>query len=72
MKKVCYGLAGRLPPADSIVSDYNRFDEIAANPDVDIVYVTLPNSLHAGFVCRPQLPVNTSSVKTYGVDGGRL
>lgn len=40
----------RLP--DSHCYDYNRFDEIAANPDVDIVYVTLPNSLHAGFVCR--------------------
>lgn len=32
--------------------DYNNFDSIAENPDVDIVYVVLPNSMHGDFVIR--------------------
>ncbi len=31
---------------------YENFDEIAANPDIDIVYVVLPNSMHADFSIR--------------------
>jgi glucose-fructose oxidoreductase len=32
--------------------DYQTFDRIADNPDVDIVYVILPNALHAEYTVR--------------------
>ena len=32
--------------------DYDNFDTIADNPDIDIVYVVLPNSMHADFSIR--------------------
>ena len=38
-------------PERSIYS-YQSFDQIRDNPDVDIVYVCLPNSMHAEFVIR--------------------
>jgi predicted dehydrogenase len=38
-------------PARSIYS-YANFDTIRDNPDVDIVYVCLPNSMHAEYVIR--------------------
>ncbi|MEO7690438.1 MAG: Gfo/Idh/MocA family oxidoreductase [Sphingomonas sp.] len=38
-------------PERSIYS-YESFDQIRNNPDVDIVYVCLPNSMHAEFVIR--------------------
>jgi predicted dehydrogenase len=31
---------------------YDNFDQIRANPDIDIVYVVLPNSMHADYVVR--------------------
>lgn len=31
---------------------YDTFDSIANNPDIDIVYVVLPNSMHAEYVIR--------------------
>ncbi len=34
------------------VYDYDNFDSIADNPDIDIVYVVLPNSMHADFSIR--------------------
>ena len=34
------------------VYNYNNFDEIASNDAIDIVYVVLPNSLHAEFCIR--------------------
>jgi predicted dehydrogenase len=34
------------------VYDYQTFDRIANNPDIDIVYVVLPNSMHAEYVIR--------------------
>jgi len=34
------------------VYDYQRFDLIADNPAIDIVYVVLPNSMHAEYVIR--------------------
>lgn len=37
---------------DSGRYSYETFDRIADNPDIDIVYVTLPNSLHAEYVIR--------------------
>ena len=38
-------------PESSIYS-YESFDRIRDNPDVDIVYVCLPNSMHAEYVIR--------------------
>lgn len=37
---------------DTHIYSYDNFDEIAGNSDIDIVYVVLPNSLHAEFVTR--------------------
>lgn len=38
-------------PADNIYN-YDNFDAIADNDDIDIVYVVLPNSMHAEFCIR--------------------
>jgi predicted dehydrogenase len=38
-------------PSNSIYN-YENFDEIAHNPNVDAVYVALPNSMHAEFTMR--------------------
>lgn len=32
--------------------DYERFDELANDPSVDVVYIVLPNSMHAEFTIR--------------------
>ena len=37
---------------DSGIYDYASFDSIKNNPDVDIVYIVLPNSMHAEFTER--------------------
>src|SRR6188768_1360469 len=37
---------------DRSIYSYERFDGIRDNPDVDIVYVCLPNSMHADYVIR--------------------
>jgi len=34
------------------VYDYQNFDEIAHNPDIDAVYIGLPNSMHAEYTIR--------------------
>lgn len=34
------------------VYNYENFDEIADNPDIDIVYVVLPNSMHKEYTIR--------------------
>ncbi len=38
--------------ADGSVYDYGEFDRIAGNASIDIVYVVLPNSMHAEFTAR--------------------
>ena len=38
--------------ADKNVYSYENFDSIKDNPDVDIVYVVLPNSMHAEYTIR--------------------
>ena len=38
--------------AEGAIYDYGSFDRIADNPAVDIVYVVLPNSMHAEFTVR--------------------
>lgn len=37
---------------DKNIYDYKNFDQIADNPDIDIVYVVLPNSMHAEYTIR--------------------
>ncbi len=39
-----------VPPA--AIYNYDNFDQIAANPNVDAVYVALPNSMHAEYTIR--------------------
>ncbi|MEL6944818.1 MAG: Gfo/Idh/MocA family oxidoreductase, partial [Bacteroidota bacterium] len=34
------------------IYNYKNFDSIAENPDIDVVYVVLPNSMHAEYVIR--------------------
>ena len=38
-------------PVDNIYN-YENFDEIISNRDIDIVYIVLPNSMHAEYVIR--------------------
>jgi len=37
---------------DANVYNYQTFDSIKNNPDIDIIYVVLPNSMHAEYVIR--------------------
>ena len=37
---------------DANVYDYDNFDEIAKNPDIDLIYVVVPHGLHAEFTIR--------------------
>jgi predicted dehydrogenase len=37
---------------DKGIYSYDTFDRIADNPDVDVVYIVLPNSMHAEFTVR--------------------
>ncbi len=37
---------------DENIYDYARFDEIAKNKDIDIVYIVLPNFMHAEYTIR--------------------
>lgn len=38
--------------ADKNIYNYQNFETIANNPDVDVVYVVLPNSMHAEYVMK--------------------
>lgn len=49
-KRSLYGELYGIP--QSHLYDYDNFDEIAQNPDVDVVYVVLPNSMHAEYSIR--------------------
>jgi len=44
--KVKYGIP------DSNIYNYENFDEIGNNKDIDILYIVLPNALHAEYVIR--------------------
>ena len=37
---------------DKNIYNYNNFDEIINNKDIDLVYITLPNGMHKEFVIR--------------------
>lgn len=49
-KRSLYGELYGIP--DSHIYTYETFDEIRHNPDVDIVYVVLPNAMHAEYTIR--------------------
>ncbi len=49
-KKIRYGREHDIP--DTHIYNYETFDRIAENPDIDIVYVVLPNSMHAEYTIR--------------------
>lgn len=38
--------------ADKNIYNYGNFDEVANNPDIDVIYVVLPPSMHAEFTIR--------------------
>ena len=38
--------------SDKSIYNYRNFDRIADNPDIDVVYVVLPNSMHEEFTIR--------------------
>ncbi len=37
---------------ESSLYDYTTYDQLARNPEVQVIYIVLPNSLHADFVIR--------------------
>ncbi|HEY8898604.1 MAG TPA: Gfo/Idh/MocA family oxidoreductase [Niastella sp.] len=43
---------GKYNIPDRNVYNYQNFDNIKDNPDIDIIYVVLPNALHAEYVIR--------------------
>ena len=43
---------GKYNIPDKNIYNYQNFDEIVNNPDIDLVYVVLPNGLHKEFVIR--------------------
>ncbi len=45
-------LALRYGVAESSIYNYETYDRLKDNPDVDIVYVVLPNSMHAEYTIR--------------------
>jgi len=49
-KRVRYGSQYAIP--ESHIYDYASYDQIADNRDIDIVYVVLPNSMHAEYSIR--------------------
>ena len=44
--------AARYGVPDKSIYTYESFDRIKDNPDIDVVYVVLPNSMHAEFTIR--------------------
>jgi predicted dehydrogenase len=38
--------------AEKSVYDYRNFDQVADNPEIDVIYVVLPNSMHEEFTLR--------------------
>ncbi|MEX2150319.1 MAG: Gfo/Idh/MocA family oxidoreductase [Steroidobacteraceae bacterium] len=45
-------IGGRFDVPESAQYSYDDFDQIAANPDIDIVYILLPNAMHAEYAVR--------------------
>src|SRR5690606_35862331 len=49
-KAIRYGKEYDIPKKN--IYNYENFDKIASNKDIDVVYVVLPNSMHAEYVIR--------------------
>jgi hypothetical protein len=45
-------LAARYGVTDKNIYNYDNFDTIANNPEIDVVYIILPNSMHAEYTIR--------------------
>jgi glucose-fructose oxidoreductase len=45
-------LAQRYGVSEKNIYNYDAFDSLASNPDIDIVYIVLPNSMHAEYTIR--------------------
>jgi glucose-fructose oxidoreductase len=45
-------VAARYGVPETGIYDYGNFDRIAENPAIDVVYIALPNALHAEFAIR--------------------
>lgn len=45
-------LAAQYGVPDSGLYDYTSYDKLANNPDVQVIYIVLPNSMHAEYVIR--------------------
>ncbi len=45
-------LARQYDIAENAIYDYAGFDRIADNPEIEVVYIVLPNALHAEFTVR--------------------
>ncbi|MEI9962387.1 MAG: Gfo/Idh/MocA family oxidoreductase [Limisphaerales bacterium] len=46
------------------IYNYNTMEQMADNPDIDIVYVVTPNALHAGIPSRRQSRANMCCAKS--------
>ncbi len=49
-KEKIYGNKYNIPKKN--IYSYENFDEIASNPEIDVIYVVLPNSMHKEFTIR--------------------
>ena len=45
-------LAGKYDVPEKNIYNYDNFDTIKDNPDIDVVYIVLPNSMHAEYTIR--------------------
>ena len=45
-------LAAQYSVKPTSIYDYSTFDQLAANPEVQVIYIVLPNSMHAAFTIR--------------------
>ncbi len=59
LKAIITGSPSKIPEwknkysiADTHIYSYNNFEDISTNTDIDIVYIVLPNALHAEYVIR--------------------
>ena len=43
---------------ESNIFNYDNYDELSKNKDIDIVYVVLPNSMHKEYTIRALEPAN--------------
>ena len=45
-------IAGQYGIKESSIYSYETYDQLAQNPEVQVIYIVLPNSMHAEFVVR--------------------